>query len=372
MNNRKIRIIIIFFSCSIFSNHLLIYKKEEINKKTNINIDSSKTSATYTPTHENNLVSTAPIQTVNTLNSDYILALQWINYIQDTDQRTQQIKKILSRWTSESPNDLLSWANQDNNLNDYGVAIYASLIDVDLKLAVSALYMVQNMNRADINKIINMIDVAITDTNSVDQYIAQEFISHIFSLPSGEYKRETVRILAPKLLDYLDYDEAMITLEQLADTEQQKELQLALTYQWSKLDPWISFQFAQTLAEGPTQTDIISQTLDQLATYDLESANQWLASIPKPSDDMIRPVIQKAITSNQHAIAMHWINKLSDTQLKTEAITRTFQSLFMIDTSSAIDFLQKQSVFTPSEKNLLIQYLNQKPKTTQTFTESTY
>ncbi|MEL0658717.1 hypothetical protein V6255_06130 [Psychromonas arctica] len=287
------------------------------------------------------------------------LAIQYTEKINEIDLRNKSIDQILQKWVDTDIFDAVDWVSQNNiAYQQYGLPIYSLVIEEDMDVALSSLYLLSDKDPSITAAIIDAITTKTFQLVSEEGFDADNIALALLSLPHNDFSDTIIEAILPLILSHSSTDNTISLIDNISSDEVRDAMQQKMVGILMRSDIPTALNYIDYFESDDKRQQAFDTIINHWAEQDLSAASDWLSSVDIGNSDAGFSLAQIAVQQNDINIAQKWIKEIENNYDVDEMHYLIFNQLYQENTSSAVDYLNDQTDFSEQEIHTILSSMN--------------
>ncbi|WP_236546694.1 hypothetical protein [Psychromonas sp. L1A2] len=287
------------------------------------------------------------------------LAIQYTEKINEIDLRNKSIFNIIQKWVDTDIFDAVGWVSQNNvAYQQYGLPIYSLVIEEDIDVALSSLYLLSDKDPSITAAIIDAITTKTFQLVSEEGFDADNIALALLSLPHNDFNDTIIEAILPLILSHSTTDNTISLIDNISNDEVRDAMQQKMVGILMRSDIPTALNYIDYFESDDKRQQAFDTIIYHWAEQDLSAASDWLSSVDIGNSDAGFSLAQIAVQQNDINIAQKWIKEIKNNYDVDEMHYLIFTQLYQENTDSALDYLNDQTDFSEQEIHTILSSMN--------------
>ena len=278
------------------------------------------------------------------------LAIQYTDKMNDIDLRDKSITNIIQKWVSTDTLDAIDWVSQNNEIfQQYGEQTYSLVIEADIDVALSSLYLLSDKDPSITAAIIDAMTTKIFQLVSEEEFDADNIALALLSLPNSDFSDTIIDAILPLILSHSSTENAISLIDNISSDDLRDAMQQKMVGILMDRDIPTALSFIDYFENDDKRQQAFDTVITYWAQQDLPAASDWLSSVDIGDSDAGFSLAQIAVQKKDVNIAQKWVKKIENTYDVDEMRYLIFNFLYQEDTDLAVNYLNQETDFSEQE-----------------------
>lgn len=278
------------------------------------------------------------------------LAIQYTDKMNDIDLRDKSITNIIQKWVNTDTLDAIDWVSQNNEtFQQYGEQTYSLVIETDIDVALSSLYLLSDKDPSITAAIIDAISTKILQLVSEEEFDADNIALALLSLPNSDFSDTIIDAILPLILSHSSTENAISLIDNISSDDLRDAMQQKMVGILMDRDIPTALSFIDYFENDDKRQQAFDTVITYWAEQDLPAASDWLSSVDIGNSDAGFSLAQIAVQKKDVNIAQKWVKKIENTYDVDEMRYLIFNLLYQEDTDLAVNYLNQETDFSEQE-----------------------